>query len=433
MRKRLNEKSIKWANMILWLILITYLLTPYTLLITFCENGDYGIFRSLLQPFLLMTDYCGVLARRIESILWLANRFVITILLLLYILIRIVKMWKALKDSVEIDKDSRILNCIEGFKLKRKVKVFVNEKVKVPMTYGLIRPKIILQNAVLEDDELLYHVLTHEMTHIKKWDQLWNHLRYIVACLYWYNPVVLAFLKYMEEDMEVLCDKLVLQRIGDTTENRKRYCLSMLKLVEQGSAKNMALKLHPTMERMKMMKKWKTSLAGILTFFLTVIVTTTAFADVRVFKPAEVIVLSGEPLGDEEVEINLDNRVKELSEEEYEKFYKKTVRAEGKRSANISDTQTLGRFENREYSFNMNSWFGANHNGFTVKTSDLMGKNVKYQIVIQEGNDLIYQKTFYGKRQLAIKALPGKDYTVTILNLSVHSLKYTININSYVR
>ena len=433
MRKRLNEKSIKWANMILWLILITYLLTPYTLLITFCENGDYGIFRSLLQPFLLMTDYCGVLARRIESILWLANRFVITILLLLYILIRIVKMWKALKDSVEIDKDSRILNCIEGFKLKRKVKVFVNEKVKVPMTYGLIRPKIILQNAVLEDDELLYHVLTHEMTHIKKWDQLWNHLRYIVACLYWYNPVVLAFLKYMEEDMEVLCDKLVLQRIGDTTENRKRYCLSMLKLVEGENAKNMALKLHPTMERMKMMKKWKTSLAGILTFFLTVIVTTTAFADVRVFKPAEVIVLSGEPLGDEEVEINLDNRVKELSEEEYEKFYKKTVRAEGKRSANISDTQTLGRFENREYSFNMNSWFGANHNGFTVKTSDLMGKNVKYQIVIQEGNDLIYQKTFYGKRQLAIKALPGKDYTVTILNLSVHSLKYTININSYVR
>ena len=139
----------------------------------------------------------------------------------------------------------------------------------------------------------------------------------------------------------------------------------MLKLVEGENAKNMALKLHPTMERMKMMKKWKTSLAGILTFFLTVIVTTTAFADVRVFKPAEVIVLSGEPLGDEEVEINLDNRVKELSEEEYEKFYKKTVRAEGKRSANISDTQTLGRFENREYSFNMNSWGGANHNGFT--------------------------------------------------------------------
>ena len=434
MRKRLNEKSIKWANMILWLILITYLLTPYTLLITFCENGDYGIFRSLLQPFLLMTDCCGVLARRIESILWLASRFVITILLLLYILIRIVKMWKALKDSVEIDKDSRILNCIEGFKLKRKVKVFVNEKVKVPMTYGLIRPKIILQNAVLEDDELLYHVLTHELTHIKKWDQLWNHLRYFTACVYWYNILVLAFLKYMEEDMEVLCDKMVLQRIGDTTENRKRYCLSMLKLVEGGNAKNMALKLHPTMERMKMMKKWKTSLAGILTFFLTVIVTTTAFADVRVFKPAEVIVLSGEPLGDEKVEINLDNRVKELSEEEYEKFYQETVRAEGKRSANISDTQTLkGLTGDKQYFFNMNSWGGANHNGFTVKTSDLMGKNVKYQIVIQEGNDLIYQKTFYGKRQLAIKALPGKDYTVTILNLSVHSLKYTIDINSYIR
>lgn len=429
-RKRLNEKSIKWANMILWLILLAYLLTPYTYLITLDQTQSHGIIFDLL---LFINTILRAVAGKIGNYLWGIYQLIVAILLLLYILIRIVKMWKALKDSVEIDKDSRILNCIEGFKLKRKVKVFVNEKVKVPMTYGLIRPKIILQNAVLEDDELLYHVLTHELTHIKKWDQLWNHLRYFTACVYWYNILVLAFLKYMEEDMEVLCDKLVLQRIGDTTENRKRYCLSMLKLVEQGSAKNMALKLHPTMERMKMMKKWKTSLAGILTFFLTVIVTTTAFADVRVFKPAEVIVLSGEPLGDEKVEINLDNRVKELSEEEYEKFYQETVRAEGKRSANISDTQTLGRFENREYSFNMNSWAGANHNGFTIKTSDLVGKKVNYTISIMENDEIVYRKNFTKGTRLAIKTSYDSQYTVIISNNSAHSLKYTIDINSYVR
>ena len=179
--------------MILWLILLAYLLTPYIYLITLDQTQSHGIIFDLL---LFINTILRAVAGKIGNYLWGIYQLIVAILLLLYILIRIVKMWKALKDSVEIDKDSRILNCIEGFKLKRKVKVFVNEKVKVPMTYGLIRPKIILQNAVLEDDELLYHVLTHELTHIKKLDQLWNHLRYFTACVYWYNILVLAFLKY---------------------------------------------------------------------------------------------------------------------------------------------------------------------------------------------------------------------------------------------
>ena len=127
-RKRLNEKSIKWANMILWLILLAYLLTPYTYLITLDQTQSHGIIFDLL---LFINTILRAVAGKIGNYLWGIYQLTVAILLLLYILIRIVKMWKALKDSVEIDKDSRILNCIEGFKLKRKVKVFVNEKVKV--------------------------------------------------------------------------------------------------------------------------------------------------------------------------------------------------------------------------------------------------------------------------------------------------------------
>ncbi|HFR3979989.1 TPA: M56 family metallopeptidase, partial [Streptococcus suis] len=77
---------------------------------------------------------------------------------------QIIQRNKAMKNSISVENDKRVIEALNLFKLKRKINILVNDKIKVPITYGVIRPKIILQSHILEDDELLKCVLIHELT-----------------------------------------------------------------------------------------------------------------------------------------------------------------------------------------------------------------------------------------------------------------------------
>ena len=87
---------------------------------------------------------------------------------------------------------------------------------------------------------------------------------------------------YMENDLELLCDKLVIQSVGDTVEHRKEYCLSMLQLIELKEIQEKSvLKLHPTKERMIIMKRWKRGFSGIGILILVVILSITVSVDIK--------------------------------------------------------------------------------------------------------------------------------------------------------
>ena len=68
------------------------------------------------------------------------------------------------------------------------------------------------------------------MMHIKKCDILLNYLKYMLACFYWYNIFVLLALKYIDEDMEILCDKLVINKMGGSNLAKREYLETMYKL-----------------------------------------------------------------------------------------------------------------------------------------------------------------------------------------------------------
>lgn len=164
---------------------------------------------------------------------------------MIYIVVKILQRNWAVKTSYQLGKDERIEYWLAQFKLKRKIEILVNDSIKVPLTYGIIRLRIILQSSILKDDELLKYVIIHEMTHIKKFDIVFNHLKNLIVSLHWYNFFVLVAARYAEDDIEALCDKLVICRVGDTAQHRKEYCLSMLKLLEQKEGEDKeGLKLH---------------------------------------------------------------------------------------------------------------------------------------------------------------------------------------------
>ncbi|HEM2652516.1 TPA: M56 family metallopeptidase [Streptococcus suis] len=218
-RRKLNIKSIKWANMILWSVLFIYLIFPYSFLIEIEDTSKYGLLQYVLQPIMLIGEYTRAFVKEFGYILSKVNRLFVASFFLIYVISQIVRRNNAMKNSIPLENDVRIKEIIGLFNLRRKVVVLVNDKINIPTTYGGIRPKIILQSNVLEDDELLKYVLIHELTHIKKFDIVFNHIKNLIACMYWHNILIIAASRYMEDDIEALCDKLVIQRVGDNVKN----------------------------------------------------------------------------------------------------------------------------------------------------------------------------------------------------------------------
>jgi possible peptidase M56 len=430
-RRVLNIKSIKWASIILWSILFIYLLFPYSISIRIEKIEQCVVLRYALEPFVFVSKYIKMLVQEVGYILSNFNQLIVTSILLIYTVIQVTKRNKALKNSVRIDPDSRIEKLVNSFRLKRQVQIYINDGIKVPITYGVLRPKIIIQSQVLENDNLLKYIIIHEMIHIKKFDIVFTHIKNLIACLYWYNPFVLLASSYMENDLELLCDKLVIQSVGDTVEHRKEYCLSMLQLIELKEIQEKSvLKLHPTKERMIIMKRWKRGFSGIVTLILVVILSITVSVDIKVHGKEQVI----SNITPFQKEIVKGDKVREITDSEYNKLTLGDISANSLKSADINSKVTLKGLTNKSYKFNTASWIQPNHNGFTLKLSEMSSEGgVDYCIIIKEDDAVIYKKYFTRAAILTVKADNNSRYEFIVNNQSTNTLSYRVKINSCIR
>ena len=430
-RRVLNIKSIKWASIILWSILFIYLLFPYSISIRIEKIEQCVVLRYALEPFVFVSKYIKMLVQEVGYILSNFNQLIVTSILLIYTVIQVKKRNKALRNSVRIEADSRIEKLVNSFRLKRQVQIYINDGIKVPITYGVLRPKIIIQSQVLENDNLLKYIIIHEMIHIKKFDIVFTHIKNLITCLYWYNPFMLLASSYMENDLELLCDKLVIQSVGDTVEHRKEYCLSMLQLIELKEIQEKSvLKLHPTKERMIIMKRWKRGFSGIVTLILVVILSITVSVDIKV-QGKEQVISNITPF---QKEIVKGDKVREITDSEYNKLTLGEVSANSLKSADINSKVTLKGLTNKSYKFNTESWTQPNHNGFTLKLSEMSSEgSVDYCIIIKEDDAVIYKKYFTRAAILTVKADNNSRYEFIVNNQSTNTLSYRVKINSCIR
>lgn len=108
--------------------------------------------------------------------------------------------------------------------------VYLSDKSVSPAVYGVLRPKIILP--VSYRDRELGLILLHEQTHIRRADNLWRILAFLLAAAHWFNPLCWVFLKAFLADLELACDECVLVRLGGG--RAKEYARTLL---ESGQGK----------------------------------------------------------------------------------------------------------------------------------------------------------------------------------------------------
>ena len=193
--------------------------------------------------------------------------------------------------------DERLQIWLAAHPLRRNVLLRQSDRVDAPLTYGLLRPVILLPRNWKNEPQLGY-VLEHELAHIRHLDALWKPLLVLTACVHWFNPLVWCMLVLANRDMELRCDEAVVRLLG--LDNRSGYALTLISLEEKKSGLGpfaSAFSKNAVEERIRaIMKIKKRSLAAIIAAVLLVCCITTGFAtsaiaerDSRIDQPAEII------------------------------------------------------------------------------------------------------------------------------------------------
>ncbi|WP_302823112.1 M56 family metallopeptidase, partial [uncultured Anaerotruncus sp.] len=109
-----------------------------------------------------------------------------------------------------------------------RVRLYVSDLFPSPVVCGLVRPRLVLSGLVEEED--VAHVVTHELTHIRRHDNLWKALATFALYLHWFNPLVWLFYRWYVTDMEASCDEAVVRR---PETDRKAYAYSLVNMAER--------------------------------------------------------------------------------------------------------------------------------------------------------------------------------------------------------
>ena len=108
------------------------------------------------------------------------------------------------------------------------------DRIRTPLTYGLVRPVILLPKGVdCDDTQELGYILLHEGAHIQHRDAWWKLLFAAALCVHWFNPLVWCMYVCAGRDLERCCDEAVVRACG--LEARSAYALTLLKWEERRS------------------------------------------------------------------------------------------------------------------------------------------------------------------------------------------------------
>jgi beta-lactamase regulating signal transducer with metallopeptidase domain len=102
--------------------------------------------------------------------------------------------------------------------ISRGVRLFVSQRVLVPVVSGVLKPVILLPVAAVNDltSAELQTILLHELAHIRRNDYLHNLIQVATETILFFNPFVWLVSARIRRERELCCDDMVMAATGDS-------------------------------------------------------------------------------------------------------------------------------------------------------------------------------------------------------------------------
>lgn len=116
----------------------------------------------------------------------------------------------------------------------RPVQIKQSDTIPAPLTYGIVRPVIVLPKTMdYTDGPQIRYILAHEYAHITRFDTLIKWLLAAALCLHWFNPLVWIMYILANRDLELACDETVVRTFGET--KKSAYARALIGMEERKS------------------------------------------------------------------------------------------------------------------------------------------------------------------------------------------------------
>ncbi len=241
---------------VLWLVVLARLLVPFSIPVQMPEDYVPGWIVSLpFMPDPVSVDELGsasvgglggITARVLDSVapgaaatsaavdpmavvrcVWVIGSVAAVVgLVLLYI-------YNVRRFSRSLPVENRIVRgWIKAHPTARRIRVRESRQIHSPMTYGILRPVIVVPiDFPWDDASKASLMLEHEYTHIVRFDVLYKTLVVAALCVYWFNPLVWLMATLANRDIELSCDERVARLLN--SHGRSVYAHALIDTVER--------------------------------------------------------------------------------------------------------------------------------------------------------------------------------------------------------
>lgn len=214
-----------------------FVLLPFGVYLEMLKSYVESFLSSAYTQPLTATDvssvvpYISSVPKSITDVLFVIYVLGIVVCLCRY-LFSYIKLRLVLKNGNDISAEKQIaLQHILSENKMKNIKVISVKGINSAFICGIFSPVLVLPSERETDEK----ILLHEIIHLKHLDSLQNLLWCFIRCLHWCNPFMHYIFNIIGNDMEMLCDQRVLEKLEG--EERRDYGILLLNEVNQKYAR----------------------------------------------------------------------------------------------------------------------------------------------------------------------------------------------------
>ncbi|HKA17362.1 MAG TPA: M56 family metallopeptidase [Blastocatellia bacterium] len=158
---------------------------------------------------IVRTSWLALAWITIVRLVWLAG----SLFLLLQLFVELLRLFRIQRDGIPWPERREFVESLAVESgIRRRVEILMHEGILAPLTYGALRPVILLPaDARQWSSAELRRAIVHELEHVRRGDWVIQLAARITCVFYWFHPLVWIGFRWLSVEAERSCDDAVLR------------------------------------------------------------------------------------------------------------------------------------------------------------------------------------------------------------------------------